>query len=91
MFSFSSLAACEHLYKAGYRNLSWLDGGFDAADDEVRVVCLPVLNLLQLGINVFNASLDHANSPCHSEQDFPSEGSVPLEQGGIGGVSEFVG
>lgn len=29
-----SLAACEHLYKAGYRNIYWINGGFDAAEDE---------------------------------------------------------
>eukprot|EP00475_Leptophrys_vorax_P033274 TRINITY_DN52072_c0_g1_i1.p1 TRINITY_DN52072_c0_g1~~TRINITY_DN52072_c0_g1_i1.p1 ORF type:complete len:298 (-),score=22.63 TRINITY_DN52072_c0_g1_i1:126-1019(-) len=29
-----SLAACEHLYKAGYRNLYWLNGGFDTAKEE---------------------------------------------------------
>lgn len=29
-----SLAACEHLYKAGYRNIFWLNGGFDTAKEE---------------------------------------------------------
>ncbi|GJP82234.1 hypothetical protein CLOP_g12470 [Closterium sp. NIES-67] len=29
-----SLAACEHLYKAGYRNIYWLTGGFDTAGNE---------------------------------------------------------
>jgi rhodanese-related sulfurtransferase len=40
-----SLAACEQLYKAGYRNLFWLNGGFDAAQEGVliSVVCLPVI------------------------------------------------
>ncbi|KAL3696052.1 hypothetical protein R1sor_010128 [Riccia sorocarpa] len=28
-----SLAACEQLYRAGYRNLYWLNGGFDAAQE----------------------------------------------------------
>jgi rhodanese-related sulfurtransferase len=28
-----SLAACEAMRKAGYKNLYWLSGGFDAADD----------------------------------------------------------
>lgn len=28
-----SLAACEQLYKAGYRNLFWLNGGYDTAED----------------------------------------------------------
>ncbi|KAH9568902.1 hypothetical protein CY35_03G103200 [Sphagnum magellanicum] len=28
-----SLAACEQLYKAGYRNLYWLNGGFDAVQE----------------------------------------------------------
>eukprot|EP00271_Cylindrocystis_brebissonii_P008892 TRINITY_DN23413_c0_g1_i1.p1 TRINITY_DN23413_c0_g1~~TRINITY_DN23413_c0_g1_i1.p1 ORF type:complete len:301 (-),score=49.03 TRINITY_DN23413_c0_g1_i1:1024-1926(-) len=28
-----SLAACEQLYKAGYRNLFWLQGGFDQAEE----------------------------------------------------------
>lgn len=28
-----SLAACEQLYKAGYRNLSWVSGGLDAAEE----------------------------------------------------------
>jgi hypothetical protein len=39
------LAACEQLYKAGYRNLFWLNGGFDAAQEGVliSVVCLPVI------------------------------------------------
>eukprot|EP00270_Netrium_digitus_P000597 TRINITY_DN1066_c0_g1_i1.p1 TRINITY_DN1066_c0_g1~~TRINITY_DN1066_c0_g1_i1.p1 ORF type:complete len:330 (+),score=91.11 TRINITY_DN1066_c0_g1_i1:40-990(+) len=29
-----SLAACEQLYKAGYRNLFWLNGGFDSCTEE---------------------------------------------------------
>ncbi len=39
------MAACEQLYKAGYRNLFWLNGGFDAAQEGVliSVVCLPVI------------------------------------------------
>lgn len=28
-----SLAACEQLYKVGYRNLYWLSGGLDAVDE----------------------------------------------------------
>lgn len=28
-----SLAACEQLYKAGYRNLFWLNGGFESAEE----------------------------------------------------------
>lgn len=28
-----SLAACEQLYNAGYRNLYWVQGGFDAAEE----------------------------------------------------------
>eukprot|EP00897_Mesotaenium_endlicherianum_P001432 jgi/Mesen1/1316/ME000013S00807 len=28
-----SLAACEQLYKAGYRNLFWVNGGFETAED----------------------------------------------------------
>lgn len=28
-----SLAACEQLYKVGYRNIYWLSGGLDAVDD----------------------------------------------------------
>ena len=28
-----SLASCEQLYKAGYRNLYWLSGGFDGAEE----------------------------------------------------------
>jgi hypothetical protein len=36
-----SLAACEQLYKAGYRNLYWLNGGFDAVQEGVLIcVCL---------------------------------------------------
>jgi len=35
------LAACEQLYKAGYRNLYWLNGGFDAVQEGVLIcVCL---------------------------------------------------
>lgn len=29
-----SLAACEQLYNAGYRNLFWVQGGLEAADEE---------------------------------------------------------
>lgn len=29
-----SLAACEQLYNAGYRNLFWIQGGFEAAEEE---------------------------------------------------------
>eukprot|EP00850_Spirogloea_muscicola_P025401 SM002974S11252 [mRNA] locus=s2974:113:1050:- [translate_table: standard] len=28
-----SLAVCEQMYKAGYRNLYWLNGGFDATEE----------------------------------------------------------
>ncbi|XP_002962237.2 rhodanese-like domain-containing protein 11, chloroplastic [Selaginella moellendorffii] len=28
-----SLAACEQMYKAGYRNIFWLSGGFDAVEE----------------------------------------------------------
>ncbi len=43
---YRSLAACEQLYKAGYRNLFWLNGGFDAAQEGVliSVVCLPAIS-----------------------------------------------
>lgn len=30
-----SLAACELLYNAGYRNLFWVQGGLEAAEEEV--------------------------------------------------------
>ena len=30
-----SLAACELLYNAGYRNLFWIQGGLEAAEEEV--------------------------------------------------------
>lgn len=33
-----SLAACELLYNAGYTNLFWVQGGFDAAEEEDLVV-----------------------------------------------------
>nr|XP_027190844.1 rhodanese-like domain-containing protein 11, chloroplastic isoform X2 [Cicer arietinum] len=33
-----SLAACELLYNAGYRNLFWVQGGFEAAEEEDLVV-----------------------------------------------------
>lgn len=32
---YRSLAACEQLYNAGYRNLFWVQGGLEAAEDEV--------------------------------------------------------
>lgn len=38
-----SLAACEQLYKAGYRNLFWLNGGLDAVQEGV---CLSSLHFL---------------------------------------------
>ncbi|KAI5407233.1 variant 2 [Lathyrus oleraceus] len=33
-----SLAACEQLYNAGYKNLFWVQGGFEAAEEEDLVV-----------------------------------------------------
>lgn len=30
-----SLAACELLYNAGYKNLFWVQGGLDSAEEEV--------------------------------------------------------
>ncbi|VFQ69254.1 unnamed protein product [Cuscuta campestris] len=33
-----SLAACELLYNAGYKNLFWVRGGFEAAEDEDLIV-----------------------------------------------------
>ncbi|RAL50524.1 hypothetical protein DM860_014466 [Cuscuta australis] len=35
-----SLAACELLYNAGYKNLFWVRGGFEAAEDEA---CFPIM------------------------------------------------
>lgn len=32
-----SLAACELLYNAGYRNLFWVQGGLENAEEEVKV------------------------------------------------------
>lgn len=32
-----SLAACELLYNAGYRNLFWVQGGLETAEEEVNV------------------------------------------------------
>lgn len=32
-----SLAACELLYNAGYTNLFWVQGGLEAAEDEVHL------------------------------------------------------
>ncbi|XP_027338590.1 rhodanese-like domain-containing protein 11, chloroplastic isoform X2 [Abrus precatorius] len=37
-----SLAACELLYNAGYTNLFWVQGGFEAAEDEDLIVEGPV-------------------------------------------------
>jgi hypothetical protein len=34
-----SLAACELLYNAGYSNLFWVQGGFEAAEEEA---CFPI-------------------------------------------------
>lgn len=34
-----SLAACELLYNAGYKNLFWVQGGLEAAEDEA---CFPI-------------------------------------------------
>eukprot|EP00850_Spirogloea_muscicola_P025229 SM002499S08264 [mRNA] locus=s2499:699:1667:+ [translate_table: standard] len=36
-----SLAVCEQMYKAGYRNLYWLNGGFDATEEGVSGFRLP--------------------------------------------------
>ncbi len=33
-----SLAACEVLYNAGYRNIFWVQGGLEAAEEEVFVM-----------------------------------------------------
>lgn len=33
-----SLAACELLYNAGYKNLFWVQGGYEAAEEEA---CFP--------------------------------------------------
>lgn len=32
---YRSLAACEQLYNAGYKNLFWVQGGLEAAEEEV--------------------------------------------------------
>ncbi|KAL2346971.1 hypothetical protein Fmac_000971 [Flemingia macrophylla] len=37
-----SLAACELLYNAGYKNLFWVQGGFEAAEEEDLIVEGPV-------------------------------------------------
>ncbi|MFS7910940.1 putative Rhodanese-like domain superfamily protein [Helianthus anomalus] len=31
-----SLAACELLYNAGYENVFWVQGGLEAAEEEVQ-------------------------------------------------------
>lgn len=36
-----SLAACELLYNAGYKNLFWVQGGLEAAEEEVFVMSGP--------------------------------------------------
>lgn len=36
--SIRSLAACEQLYNAGYKNLFWVQGGLEAAEEEVYAV-----------------------------------------------------
>jgi uncharacterized protein involved in tolerance to divalent cations len=33
-----SLAACEQLYNAGFKNLFWVQGGLEAAEEEVVIV-----------------------------------------------------
>jgi hypothetical protein len=35
--SVRSLAACEQLYGAGFQNLFWVQGGLEAAEEEVGI------------------------------------------------------
>jgi len=48
-----SLAACEQLYNAGFRNLFWVQGGLEAAEDEVIELCLHVCGPSHAQAHVF--------------------------------------
>lgn len=55
-----SLAACELLYNAGYRNLFWVQGGLDVAEEEVVMVLMFYCNfdvLFVTTISIFLFSL----------------------------------
>ncbi|KAI3887345.1 hypothetical protein MKX03_002749 [Papaver bracteatum] len=79
-----SLAACELLYKAGYENIFWVQGGLEAAEEEVSafhyssIKCVPHTEIFSLQIS-------------HLELGFDREGPQPFKFAGIGGVSEFLG
>lgn len=87
-----SLAACEQLYNAGFENLFWVQGGLEAAEEEVVVVpCKkksPIDDPLICCLLVF---LAYTESVFLFFQDFEREGSQPFKLAAIGGVSEFFG
>ena len=101
-----SLAACELLYNAGYKNLFWVQGGLEAADEEVCLSNLNFMELLEYLFYTFKVQL-WKRSACllcffinisffqipflNVEQDLIVEGPIPLKFAGIGGVSEFLG
>jgi hypothetical protein len=85
-----SLAACEQLYNAGFENLFWVQGGLEAAEEEV---VLPSKEktfwfLQKLLSCCFWAYMNSLFLLC---QDFEREGPQPFKLAGIGGVSEFFG
>ncbi|KAF7838234.1 rhodanese-like domain-containing protein 11, chloroplastic isoform X1 [Senna tora] len=55
-----SLAACEILYNAGYKNLFWVQGGLEAAEDEAcfQFYSAPLINLVVGPINNYLSRTD---------------------------------
>ena len=51
-----SIAACELLYNAGYRNLFWVQGGLEAAEEEVVMVFFIFDTLFEIIISRFLCS-----------------------------------
>jgi len=84
-----SLAACEQLYNSGFENLFWVQGGLEAAEEEV-VPCKnksPIDPLICCLLDF----LEYTESVILFFQDFEREGSQPFKLAAIGGVSEFFG
>ncbi|PWA65320.1 rhodanese-like domain-containing protein 11, chloroplastic [Artemisia annua] len=77
-----SLAACEQLYNAGYRNLFWVQGGLEAAEEEGSYA--PI-------IQMESSKSTHYYSVWYDQRDLVREGPQPIKFVGIDGILEFLG
>jgi uncharacterized protein involved in tolerance to divalent cations len=76
-----SLAACEQLYNAGFKNLFWVQGGLEAAEEEVVIVSYKKKSL---------ASSLHMLLPCFFFEQIPNLPSFRISRGKVPSLSSLL-